>query len=317
MDRYWLKNYPKGVPADIDYHQYKSLVQLLEEAFKKYSGQTAYSCMGKAADVRRPRHPVGSDRRLAAEPGVHQGQARGHHDAERAAVPGGAGRCAACRLHGRQCQSAVHATGARAPAQGLRRRSDLHSRELRDDAAAGGRQGPDQDGRRLRNGRHARLRQGPAGQFRRAQRQEDGARVHACQRVALERGACRRTAHVAEAGRRDAERHGVPAVHRRNDRREQGRTAAAQEHRCQRAAIRDLVPARAEEAQAGRAADRHHRAAAVPHLRADGVRDAVGTRWRSLRADPESARHPGLRQGTCRSTHSTSSRRSTRCSMAC
>ena len=47
MDRFWLKNYPKGVPADIDYHQYKSLVQLLEEAFKKYSGQTAYSCMGK------------------------------------------------------------------------------------------------------------------------------------------------------------------------------------------------------------------------------------------------------------------------------
>ncbi|MCU0768954.1 MAG: long-chain-fatty-acid--CoA ligase [Burkholderiaceae bacterium] len=47
MDRYWLKNYPEGVPADIDFHQYKSLVQLLEEAFRKYSGLPAYSCMGK------------------------------------------------------------------------------------------------------------------------------------------------------------------------------------------------------------------------------------------------------------------------------
>ena len=205
MDRFWLKNYPKGVPADIDYHQYKSLVQLLEEAFKKYSGQPAYSCMGKSLTFGGPRHPVGGDRRLAAEPGIHQGQARGHHDAERAAVSGRAGRCAARRLHGRQCQSAVHAAGTRAPAQGLRRRGDLHSRELRDDAAAGRRQGSDQDGRRLRHGRHARLRQGPAGQFRRTQRQEDGARVHARQRVALERGARRRTAHVAEAGRRDAE----------------------------------------------------------------------------------------------------------------
>ena len=47
MDRFWLKNYPKGVPADIDYRQYKSLVELLEEAFKKHGGQPAYSCMGK------------------------------------------------------------------------------------------------------------------------------------------------------------------------------------------------------------------------------------------------------------------------------
>jgi long-chain acyl-CoA synthetase len=47
MDRFWLKNYPEGVPADIDYNQYKSLVQLLNEAFKKYSSQAAYGFMGK------------------------------------------------------------------------------------------------------------------------------------------------------------------------------------------------------------------------------------------------------------------------------
>jgi long-chain acyl-CoA synthetase len=51
-DRFWLKNYPKGVPADVDVHQYSSLIQLLEEAFSKYSGQPAYSCMGKTLTYR-------------------------------------------------------------------------------------------------------------------------------------------------------------------------------------------------------------------------------------------------------------------------
>ncbi|HKO68616.1 MAG TPA: long-chain-fatty-acid--CoA ligase [Burkholderiaceae bacterium] len=46
MDRFWLKNYPQGVPADIDAGQYKSLIQLLNEAFKKYSDKAAYSFMG-------------------------------------------------------------------------------------------------------------------------------------------------------------------------------------------------------------------------------------------------------------------------------
>lgn len=46
MDRFWLKNYPQGVPADIDPGRYKSLIQLFDEAFKKYSGQGAYSFMG-------------------------------------------------------------------------------------------------------------------------------------------------------------------------------------------------------------------------------------------------------------------------------
>jgi len=46
VDRFWLKNYPKGVPADIDVNQYESLVQLLDEAFKKYGDRPAYSCMG-------------------------------------------------------------------------------------------------------------------------------------------------------------------------------------------------------------------------------------------------------------------------------
>jgi long-chain acyl-CoA synthetase len=47
MDKIWLKSYPKGVPAEIDYTQYRSLVHLLEEAFQKYADRNAYVCMGK------------------------------------------------------------------------------------------------------------------------------------------------------------------------------------------------------------------------------------------------------------------------------
>jgi len=47
MDKFWLKSYPKGIPAEIDYTQYRSLVHLLEEAFRKYAARNAYVCMDK------------------------------------------------------------------------------------------------------------------------------------------------------------------------------------------------------------------------------------------------------------------------------
>ena len=34
MDRFWLKNYPPGVPADIDPSVYPSVVALIEKAWK-------------------------------------------------------------------------------------------------------------------------------------------------------------------------------------------------------------------------------------------------------------------------------------------
>lgn len=45
MDRFWLKSYPDGVPADIDSTQYRSLVHLLDESFLKYAARNAYVCM--------------------------------------------------------------------------------------------------------------------------------------------------------------------------------------------------------------------------------------------------------------------------------
>ncbi|HQR56235.1 MAG TPA: long-chain fatty acid--CoA ligase [Burkholderiaceae bacterium] len=53
MERFWLKHYPKGVPADIDVTQYASLVQLLEEAFRKYADQVAYTFMGADLSYRQ------------------------------------------------------------------------------------------------------------------------------------------------------------------------------------------------------------------------------------------------------------------------
>ena len=48
QDRIWLKNYPEGVPADINPDQYRSLVGLMEESFNRYADRTAYSFMGKS-----------------------------------------------------------------------------------------------------------------------------------------------------------------------------------------------------------------------------------------------------------------------------
>jgi long-chain acyl-CoA synthetase len=48
MDRIWLKNYPPGMPTDIDPSQYASLVALLEESFAKYHDRRAFICMDKA-----------------------------------------------------------------------------------------------------------------------------------------------------------------------------------------------------------------------------------------------------------------------------
>ncbi len=47
MQRIWLKHYPAGVPADIDTSVYRSMVDLLEESFKRFADRPAFACMGK------------------------------------------------------------------------------------------------------------------------------------------------------------------------------------------------------------------------------------------------------------------------------
>ena len=48
MERTWLKQYPAGVPPAIDVGQYRSLVELLDESFRRYASRIAYKFMGKS-----------------------------------------------------------------------------------------------------------------------------------------------------------------------------------------------------------------------------------------------------------------------------
>jgi len=47
MERIWLKNYPPGVPHDIDTDQYKSLTDLLETAFREHGDSPFSVCMNR------------------------------------------------------------------------------------------------------------------------------------------------------------------------------------------------------------------------------------------------------------------------------
>jgi long-chain acyl-CoA synthetase len=46
MEKIWLKNYPQGVPAEIDPNAYHSILQVLDESLAKYAARPAYYCMG-------------------------------------------------------------------------------------------------------------------------------------------------------------------------------------------------------------------------------------------------------------------------------
>ena len=48
MDKIWLKQYPAGVPAEIDVNQYASLVGLLDDSFRRFADRLAFKFMGKS-----------------------------------------------------------------------------------------------------------------------------------------------------------------------------------------------------------------------------------------------------------------------------
>ncbi len=56
MEKLWLQSYPKHVPAEIDTHQYRSLVDLFQRSVAQYQTRPAFSNLGKIltyADVDR------------------------------------------------------------------------------------------------------------------------------------------------------------------------------------------------------------------------------------------------------------------------
>ncbi len=63
MDKIWIQSYPPGVPAEIDYTRYRSVVHLMDEAFAKFAARPAYVCMDKFisyADVDRMSRYLGA-----------------------------------------------------------------------------------------------------------------------------------------------------------------------------------------------------------------------------------------------------------------
>lgn len=48
MEKIWLKNYPKGVPAEINIDDYASLAELFNESCERYASSTAYISMGQS-----------------------------------------------------------------------------------------------------------------------------------------------------------------------------------------------------------------------------------------------------------------------------
>src|SRR5262245_42450352 len=48
MERIWLKDYPAGVPAEIDQSRWPSLVAMMEESFARFADRPAFISMGKS-----------------------------------------------------------------------------------------------------------------------------------------------------------------------------------------------------------------------------------------------------------------------------
>ena len=52
VERIWLKNFPPGVPAEIDMSPGDTLVTMLDDAFSAYPDRPAFACMGKQVSYR-------------------------------------------------------------------------------------------------------------------------------------------------------------------------------------------------------------------------------------------------------------------------
>ena len=48
MEKIWISQYPKGVPAEIDVNEYASVREIFEEAISKHGTRPAFTCMGKS-----------------------------------------------------------------------------------------------------------------------------------------------------------------------------------------------------------------------------------------------------------------------------
>ena len=244
MDRIWLKHYPAGVPAEIDAAQYASLVALFEESFAKYRDRKAFICMDKAITYGELDEMSRDFAAWLQSTGLKRGDRVAVMMPNVLQYPVAIAGILRAGYDGGERQPALHAARARAPAQGFRRRGDRHPGELRHHAGAGAQEHAREARRAGQHGRPARLPEGHDRQSGRAQGEEDGAGLFAA-RAPCSSTTRSRPASGKPLNTRDdhARRRRVPAVHRRHDRRVEGRDAAPPQHRRQRAAERRLAAA--------------------------------------------------------------------------
>ena len=48
MDRFWLKSYPPGTPADIDPNEFASVAAMIEQSLRQFREHTAFLHMGRS-----------------------------------------------------------------------------------------------------------------------------------------------------------------------------------------------------------------------------------------------------------------------------
>ena len=56
VEKIWLKSYPPGVPAEIDFRQFRSIGDLFEKSCAKFRDRPAYSNMGKTINFGELEH---------------------------------------------------------------------------------------------------------------------------------------------------------------------------------------------------------------------------------------------------------------------
>ena len=192
MGKVWLESYPPGVPAEIDVGEYGNIREIFARSCAKFAALPAFTCMGRTltyAELDRLSRDFGAWLQHGA--GMRARRAGGDHVAQPAPVSGGALRGAARGLRGGQLQPALHAAGARAPAERLGRRGDRDPREFRPYARGGAGQDAGEIRRHHPGGRPPGVPEVLDRQLRGQAREEDGAAVEPSRRAVPSRRARR------------------------------------------------------------------------------------------------------------------------------
>ena len=138
MERIWTKNYPAGVPADINVEQFSSLVALLEDSFTKYADDKAYVLMDKAITYGELDTYSNAYAAYLQSLGLVKGDRVAIMMPQRAAISRGGCRHFKSRTDRGERQSALHGPGTGTPAQRFRCQGDHHFGEFRRHAAGSG-----------------------------------------------------------------------------------------------------------------------------------------------------------------------------------